>query len=260
MDGGGFESTFGLPLCAATLGFEYSTHATGRDLRIGLGVDKQIGAFTLGAAYDSVTKDQQRTDCIFVQALLDVTPKDLLGIAFQTELSSSGTRPMSQALYTHYGPQEAWGTRLMVHYDTTGRDSQNGFGRCIIAQNPTLRRSSSTSWLSREIDGDFDVGFGNSAILELEPIRPGERTKGGFALDLSGGDKADTLSLTAWQFGMYGFMAFAYFFIFGYLFHQKLEPRSPEFWFMMQIAMLSGFLTSYPVNWWLLRRGIKERM
>jgi hypothetical protein len=29
---------------------------------------------------------------------------------------------------------------------------------------------------------------------------------------------------------------------------------------MMQIAMLAGFLTSYPVNWWLLRAGIKEKM
>ena len=29
---------------------------------------------------------------------------------------------------------------------------------------------------------------------------------------------------------------------------------------MMQIAMLAGFGTSYPVNWWLLRKGIKEAM
>lgn len=29
---------------------------------------------------------------------------------------------------------------------------------------------------------------------------------------------------------------------------------------MMQIAMLAGFMTGYPVNWWLLRAGIKEKM
>jgi hypothetical protein len=29
---------------------------------------------------------------------------------------------------------------------------------------------------------------------------------------------------------------------------------------MMQIAMLCGFVTSYPVNWWLLRAGLKEKM
>ncbi len=72
--------------------------------------------------------------------------------------------------------------------------------------------------------------------------------------------KADTLSLTAWQVGMYGFMAFAYFFLFGHLLEIKLTADTVEFWFMMQIAMLAGLLTSYPVNWWLLRAGIKEEM
>ena len=68
--------------------------------------------------------------------------------------------------------------------------------------------------------------------------------------------KADTLSLTAWQIGMYGWMAIAVFVIFGH----ELHPTDPVFWFMMQLGMLAGFLTSYPVNWWLLRTGIKERM
>jgi branched-subunit amino acid transport protein len=72
--------------------------------------------------------------------------------------------------------------------------------------------------------------------------------------------KADTLSLTAWQVGMYGFMALAYFWIFRRVFGAELEVASLEFWFVMQIAMLFGFLTSYPVNWWLLRAGLKEKM
>ena len=68
--------------------------------------------------------------------------------------------------------------------------------------------------------------------------------------------KADTLSLTAWQVGMYGWMAITTFVIFGH----ELEKTSPVFWFMMQLAMILGFCTSYPVNWWLLRKGIKETM
>lgn len=69
--------------------------------------------------------------------------------------------------------------------------------------------------------------------------------------------KADTLSLTAWQVGMYGWMALALFVLFS---PEALPKTGPDFWFMMQVAMLTGFLTSYPVNWWLLRRGIKEKM
>ncbi|HEY1686430.1 MAG TPA: DUF4396 domain-containing protein [Tepidisphaeraceae bacterium] len=72
--------------------------------------------------------------------------------------------------------------------------------------------------------------------------------------------KADTLSLTSWQLGMYGFMAVAHFWLFGSLLQTTLRVNSAEFWFMMQIAMICGFLTSYPVNWWLLKVGIKERM
>jgi hypothetical protein len=72
--------------------------------------------------------------------------------------------------------------------------------------------------------------------------------------------KADTLSLTAWQVGMYGFMAVAHFWIFAHLLDARLQVNSVEFWFMMQIAMLFGFATSYPVNWWLIRSGIKEAM
>jgi hypothetical protein len=51
-------------------------------------------------------------------------------------------------------------------------------------------------------------------------------------------------------------MAIATFLLFG---HEN-KKTNPVFWFMMQIAMLVGFLTAYPVNWWLLRAGIKEKM
>ena len=59
---------------------------------------------------------------------------------------------------------------------------------------------------------------------------------------------------------MYGFMAFAQFYLFRHLLGVRLEVASVEFWFMMQLAMLAGFVTSYPVNWWLISEGIKERM
>jgi hypothetical protein len=68
--------------------------------------------------------------------------------------------------------------------------------------------------------------------------------------------KADTLSLTVWQVGMYGWMAIVTFALFG---HELAKPN-PVFGLMMQIAMAFGFLTSLPVNWWLLKKGIKEKM
>ena len=72
--------------------------------------------------------------------------------------------------------------------------------------------------------------------------------------------KADTLLLAAWQIGMYGFMAFANFYLFQHVLGVTMRTDAPEFWFMMQIAMLCGFVTSYPMNWVLIRTGIKEKM
>ncbi len=72
--------------------------------------------------------------------------------------------------------------------------------------------------------------------------------------------KADTLSLISWQVGMYGFMAFAQLYLLGHLLGQRAGVDTPEFWFMMQIAMLAGFVKAYPVNWWLVKSGRKEAM
>ena len=67
--------------------------------------------------------------------------------------------------------------------------------------------------------------------------------------------KVDLFSLTAWQVGMYGWMALVVFVWFG-----RLRPHQVEFWFMMQLAMACGFLTAYPMNWWLIKLGVKTAM
>lgn len=68
--------------------------------------------------------------------------------------------------------------------------------------------------------------------------------------------KADALSLTAFEVGLFGWMVFMQL----VLFPGHLEASEPTYWFMMQIGMVLGFVTAYPVNWWLIRSGIKEPM
>ena len=55
-------------------------------------------------------------------------------------------------------------------------------------------------------------------------------------------------------------MAIAYFWWFGKILGTRLGVNSVEFRFKMQIAMLCGFMTSYPVNWWLISSDVKEKM
>lgn len=68
--------------------------------------------------------------------------------------------------------------------------------------------------------------------------------------------KADTLSLVAFEIGMFGWMAFA----FLVLLPHEPEVGSPVFWLMMQVAMVVGFTTAYPANWFLVKAGIKHGM
>ena len=94
----------------------------------------------------------------------------------------------------------------------------------------------------------FGIAFQYFTIKPMRHLSPGR--------GLIAALKADSLSLTSWQVGMCGWMSVATFVIFGH----ELDKTAPVFWFMMQVAMLAGFLTAFPVNWWLVSVGIKEKM
>jgi hypothetical protein len=94
----------------------------------------------------------------------------------------------------------------------------------------------------------FGIAFQYFTIKPMKQLTPGQGLRAAL--------KADSLSLSAWQVGMYGWMAISAFLIFG----REIDRADPVFWFMMQIAMLFGFATSYPVNAWLVSVGIKEKM
>jgi hypothetical protein len=67
--------------------------------------------------------------------------------------------------------------------------------------------------------------------------------------------KADTVSLIAFEVGLFAWMALS-----GMVLFPADTAASWNYWFMMQIGMIVGFVTSYPANAWLIRKGIKEAM
>ncbi len=69
--------------------------------------------------------------------------------------------------------------------------------------------------------------------------------------------RADTLSLVAFEIGLFGWMALVFFVLFP---GPHLTPANSAYWLMMQIGMALGLLTTYPVNMWLVHRGIKHPM
>ncbi len=69
--------------------------------------------------------------------------------------------------------------------------------------------------------------------------------------------KADSLSLISFEVGLFGWMAVMQLVLFT---DPHLAPDHAAYWFLMQVGMILGFVTAYPVNVWLIRRGIKEAM
>ena len=105
---------------------------------------------------------------------------------------------------------------------------------------------------------DFVLAYLLGIVFQYFTIAPMRHL--GPAAGLWAAVKADTLSLLAWQVGMYGGMAVAKFAVFRDWLGVEVDASRPEFWFAMQLAMVLGFLTAAPVNAWLLRRGWKEAM
>jgi hypothetical protein len=105
---------------------------------------------------------------------------------------------------------------------------------------------------------DYLVAFLIGIAFQYFAIAPMRHL--GLGEGLGAAVKADAASITSWQVGMYGAMALGQFLWFRPAYGGLAPVASPEFWFLMQLAMLAGFATAYPVNWWLVRAGVKERM
>ena len=66
--------------------------------------------------------------------------------------------------------------------------------------------------------------------------------------------KADVASLTAFEIGLFGWMAIYQIAIFNW----KLGTVTTVYWWMMQVGMILGFATAFPMNWVLIKYVIKE--
>jgi hypothetical protein len=110
--------------------------------------------------------------------------------------------------------------------------------------------------LGAEYIGDYLAALALGVVFQyfaIAPMRGLSLPKG-----LTEAAKADVASLTAFEIGLFGWMALMTFVFFPAPHH--LHPDSPVYWFLMQIGMIAGFFTAWPVNTWLIRAGIKEAM
>jgi Domain of unknown function (DUF4396) len=110
--------------------------------------------------------------------------------------------------------------------------------------------------LGAEYVGDYVFALAFGIVFQYFAIAPmrGLGLKDG----LIAAAKADVISLTAFEVGLFGWMAIMAFVLFPAPHH--LMPSSAAYWFLMQIGMIIGYCTSWPANVWLVKRGIKVPM
>jgi hypothetical protein len=110
--------------------------------------------------------------------------------------------------------------------------------------------------LGAEYIGDYIFALAFGIIFQYFAIAPmrGLGLKDG----LIAAAKADFISLTAFEVGLFGWMAIMAFVLFPA--PHPLMPSSAAYWLLMQIGMIIGYFTSWPANVWLVNRGIKVLM
>ena len=110
--------------------------------------------------------------------------------------------------------------------------------------------------LGAEYIGDYVLALAFGVLFQYFAIAPmrGLGLKDG----LKAAAKADVISLTAFEIGLFSWMAVMTFVLFPA--PHNLMPSTAAFWFLMQIGMIIGYFTSWPANVWLVNRGIKIAM
>jgi hypothetical protein len=110
--------------------------------------------------------------------------------------------------------------------------------------------------LGAEFIGDYLVALAFGIVFQYFAIAPmrGLGIKDG----LAAATKADFISLTAFEIGLFGWMAIFQLVLFTG--SSALRPSSAAYWLLMQAGMMIGFATSWPANVWLVRKGIKVPM
>jgi hypothetical protein len=156
---------------------------------------------------------------------------------------------------------EEHGQTDFPHWIRVGVSSTHCGGGCtlgdIIAETlifaAAITLFGATIWASFVLDYTLALAFG--IAFQFAAIRA--MSDAPFWTTLRQSAKADVLSLTAFEVGLFTWMALMFWVFFP---DPHLNPSMAAFWFLMQIGMAIGLATSYPMNAALIRRGIKEAM
>jgi Domain of unknown function (DUF4396) len=101
---------------------------------------------------------------------------------------------------------------------------------------------------------EYVLGFGFGWTI-FQALFMGDIAGGSYRRSLTGTFIPEFLSMNFLMSGMVPIAAIG-----QALIGKPLSPLAPNFWFVMSMALLVGFIVAYPMNWWLVARGLKHGM
>jgi len=132
-------------------------------------------------------------------------------------------------------------------------------GGCVLSDliGEIVVGALSLTFLGSELAASWTLNFALAFLLgiafqywSIRPIRPDMTFNDALGAAL----KADTLSIIAFEIGMFAVMGLRL------AVAPHLTIWDSGFWIWMQGSMLAGFATSLPANGWLVRAGLKHAM
>jgi hypothetical protein len=181
-------------------------------------------------------------------------------LSFGRGMTKNSMHAMSMEQMQHENRQEGKVSRDPTWRQIAVSDSHCGAG-CVIGDIIAEFSLFALGWmlfgysLYAEYAGDlllawlFGIAFQYFAIAPMRNLSLGQ--------GLIAAVRSDTLSIVTFEIGLFAWMALTFFVFFP---HPHLMPTEAGYWFMMQIGMIFGFFTSYPMNRWLIKAGWKEAM
>lgn len=101
---------------------------------------------------------------------------------------------------------------------------------------------------------EYLLGFGFGWAV-FQALFMKDMAGGSYAKSLKSTFMAELLSMNVLMAGMMPAMVIPWVHV-----HEAHDPAQPAFWFRMSMALLFGFVCAYPMNWWLVSRGLKHGM
>ena len=101
---------------------------------------------------------------------------------------------------------------------------------------------------------EYVLGFGFGWTI-FQALFMRDMAGGSYARSLKGTFMPEFLSMNFLMAGMVPVAALA-----ARLLGGPLSPLTPVFWFVMSMALMTGFVVAWPVNWWLVAKRLKHGM